>query len=513
MFIVSVKHKNWLFLGLIIILGVFLRSYNLGIDYFWYDEVNSILVANETSFTLSFFEKCCQERNPPLFFILVKILKVFGSSEAMLRVLPAFFGILTIIAIYKIGKLIFNDKVALISSLIFSLSPFNVYYSHELRSYTLFTFIATVSVYCFYISLTRNKRWFSYIFFTALCFYTHAFALFLIAAEAIFFISFIRNHRKLLRRWIISQAAIFLFILPWLPIFVRQAVNAGLSGELSQWIPESSLSSFLENLRVFSSGYNAAPDIGSLVILLFGILFLLGLYFSFYKNKYAAVFTFSWFFIPILSAMLISTVVPIYLFRGLIYASVPYYIFVAYGCYSVYQYTAFIFRKALFCLVLIAIGLISCMTLRNFYLNIYPSSDFEFSSGVFPRKNMRGVVNYIKDELQKKDVIVNTCRSSYLPIYYYIGREYRHKLIDKMTPKSYYSAYKNILAVVEMLPDDINRFGFEYDRIWLVNSSWNPKNMEYQLDKGTQDWLNNNCVLIKNKDFEGAQVFLFKVNK
>ena len=69
------------------------------------------------------------ENNPPLFFLLIHYwIKLFGISAFSTRFLPLIFSTLTVLFIYKTGRKFFNTRLAVLASLIFTLSNFNIFF-------------------------------------------------------------------------------------------------------------------------------------------------------------------------------------------------------------------------------------------------------------------------------------------------------------------------------------------------------------------------------------------------
>ena len=105
--------------------------------------------------------------------------KVFGSSDIMLRGFSVIFGILTIPAIYMAGKeldkIIKNpsqngiNKVAIVATSIAALNSLFIYYSQEVRHYSLFFFISTLSA-LFMIKLLTKPIKRNYICYLGVCF-------------------------------------------------------------------------------------------------------------------------------------------------------------------------------------------------------------------------------------------------------------------------------------------------------------------------------------------------------
>ena len=115
------KHNLTLFA--ILLLGFFLRLYHLDQESLWFDEGNALRL------TVLDFNNFLKEGlvHAPLYFKLLKYWVVlFGDSAYSMRFLSLIFGVLAIFAIYKVGELLFDKHVGLISALITALSPFQV---------------------------------------------------------------------------------------------------------------------------------------------------------------------------------------------------------------------------------------------------------------------------------------------------------------------------------------------------------------------------------------------------
>jgi mannosyltransferase len=244
--IVSQKLMYGLLLGIIITLSVILRFYDLRGESFWYDEIITVRVAQDNIWTI------IEGGRPPLYIILAHFwIKLFGTGEAATRSLSAIFGVASIPVIYLIGTELFNRKVGLIGAFLMAISQFQIYYSQDLRYYSLFVLTTLLSFYFFIIALrNRNIGSFTlYVLFSVLLFYTHTFGLFIIVAQNLYFLIRWKHYRKLTLHWITSQAIIVATILPRV---IRLSANAiqGKAGPMN-WLPEPSVWAPLITLRNF----------------------------------------------------------------------------------------------------------------------------------------------------------------------------------------------------------------------------------------------------------------------
>jgi uncharacterized membrane protein len=92
-----------------------------------------------------------QSTHPPLFFCFIHAglvqLSAFDLPLAWkLRILPAFFGIAAIAAIYFLNRLAFSPAAGLMGGALAAVSPFGVYLSQEARHYTLPILLMTIAL-------------------------------------------------------------------------------------------------------------------------------------------------------------------------------------------------------------------------------------------------------------------------------------------------------------------------------------------------------------------------------
>jgi uncharacterized membrane protein len=189
--------EKYLLIG-IILLGLGLRLTNLN-QSFWLDEASQ---AQMSSLSLSQIWSARQaDFHPPLFYFLTHFWLQLGRSESWLRLLPVFFGVVSIAFIYM-----FNKKIGLTAALFLAINPYHIYYSQEFRSYSLLAMLGLLSVL-----LMQRKKYIWMAVVNALLLYTHYSSIFLIFTQ-----------------FIINPISIFYFplslilYLPWIPQFFEQ---------------------------------------------------------------------------------------------------------------------------------------------------------------------------------------------------------------------------------------------------------------------------------------------------
>ncbi|MGF1604043.1 MAG: glycosyltransferase family 39 protein, partial [Thermosynechococcaceae cyanobacterium] len=151
-----------------------------------------------------------------------------------LRSLPAFLGILTIPAVYRLNRLAFSPSAGLAASLMMAVSPFAVYLSQEARHYTLPMLLLTLSLVGLVLMLqdlcerqvVSPGIWVGWVIINGLGFYTHYFYALAVMAQVLTILGLTWLYRAKLPRqaWGVigfAIAGIILIDIPLLPQFIE----------------------------------------------------------------------------------------------------------------------------------------------------------------------------------------------------------------------------------------------------------------------------------------------------
>jgi 4-amino-4-deoxy-L-arabinose transferase-like glycosyltransferase len=231
--------RRWLAveLGLLAALAAVIRFWGIGERALWLDEANTVLIAGKGP--AGVVDALARDGNPPLFYWLLHVwMKLFGSSEAAVRSLPAVFGILGVLAVYLAARTLFpgRPRIATIAGAIALLSPLHVYYSQECRMYTLSPLLGILA----FVSLDRfleSGRARPLVFHAALLaagLYTHNYFLFLLpVGPAIALLAPGRAGRgRVLLGTLAAAAAALVLYSPWIPVLLGQSRSG-----VDAWIP------------------------------------------------------------------------------------------------------------------------------------------------------------------------------------------------------------------------------------------------------------------------------------
>jgi uncharacterized membrane protein len=182
-------------LGLILVIGIFFRCYNLEEKVYWHDEVyTSIRTAGyngEEIVELVFNKKIINPKellryqvlspektwqdtldkliehpeHPPLYYLLSRgWQELFGSSIAMTRSLSVVFSLLLLPVAYWFCQELFDSpKVGLYAIGLIAISPVQVLYAQEAREYSLLVLTTAISCVALVGSVKRNNwQWWSF---------------------------------------------------------------------------------------------------------------------------------------------------------------------------------------------------------------------------------------------------------------------------------------------------------------------------------------------------------------
>jgi len=338
--------------------GFILRFYNLGGNSLWLDEATTLTFARQSVGEI-WASVAAGEFNPPLFYWLEHGMILFGESEFVLRFLPAFLGVLTIPVIYLIGKEFRDKNVGLLAAVLLTFSPFHIFYSQEARAYAPMLFFFSLAL-LFYIKAYRSnetRSWVIFGIFSALIFWMHLYAS---VSIAVFIFHALVTHageiRRDLRRARGIALSIVVFIIATLPLLI---VAVYLFMKLTSSAPTIGMRGlnviYLTLLQI--SGFN------DLIMVLFIFLFLIGVAYTWHKDRDGALLLIFMLAIPLGLTVILSSRMPM-MPRHLAFLLPVYFIGIASSYPAFY---ALVRDKRAIYLAIIGVFLISTPFLATYY--------------------------------------------------------------------------------------------------------------------------------------------------
>tara|TARA_Y100000310_G_scaffold149558_1_gene148913 strand:- start:644 stop:2203 length:1560 start_codon:yes stop_codon:yes gene_type:complete len=453
-----------LLLSLILLLGIFLRFYNIGDESFWLDETATATAVRDYNFfeifsngfirgnvTPEYFEE--EGNDLPLYYSLLYFwTKLFGVSELSLRILSALFGSLSILLVYFVAKELTDKKVALLSSFIFSLSMLNIVYSQEARLYSLLTFIVLSSVY-FLVKLIKTEK-LSYLALLTIVniigIYTAFIYIFFVFFQFAYALVMFKFHPKFAKKLVVSLFLMGLFYLPILQKVLSQKVGAAMYlakptilgiakfwFTFNSWIyPSTELRQniYYQNFSQFGIIDWILVTSPFLLVILMTALFTLGIFsimsrlnkqgfifkkFELFKLKYFVknnwvILLLLWFFVPLLSELLLSILHP----TASLFGPAKFLIFI-FPAYAILISVGILSLKWKYSKVLILLFVIfSLLPLASYYVNV--------NKGEWGK-----VASFMKDNIKDDEVILLDRASTIIAFDYYYGiADNRHPAYD-----------------------------------------------------------------------------------
>ncbi len=218
-----------MYLLLVTLLGLVTRLI-LSNQSFWLDEGASIMMARLSLSQL--LEGIKMDFHPPIFYALLHYwLPLAGNTDWLIRLPFILLATTTIPAVYYLCREVFGDKsrVPLLSAVFLALNPLHIYYSQELRMYSLVTLLVVLS---WHSLLKKNYYWAS--FFNFLSFFTFYGAVFNIISQTIYL--FFNKSKHAFQSVLLITLPTLVIFLFWWPIFSIQLQNGSyLSSILPGW--------------------------------------------------------------------------------------------------------------------------------------------------------------------------------------------------------------------------------------------------------------------------------------
>ncbi|HEX9817631.1 MAG TPA: glycosyltransferase family 39 protein [Patescibacteria group bacterium] len=199
-------------LWLILVFALLLRLPLLN-GSFWLDEAAQAL---ESVRPLSQQLNIIPDFQPPLLHYIVHFAAQVSISEWWLRLWGALIpGLVTIWATFKLGEKLFNRQVAVVASLLLATSSFHVFYSQELRPYSLPAMWAILSTLLIF---KKDFSWWRFTLVTLLGFYSSYLYPFFFIAQ----LWLIAKQKGGFGHVVKIITVMVVLFAPWLPMFWRQ---------------------------------------------------------------------------------------------------------------------------------------------------------------------------------------------------------------------------------------------------------------------------------------------------
>ena len=273
-------------MALVLLLTTGLGARGLNANPLWNDELNSLEhIGGYRSHYVGGFDFLQtmysvrdhdQVHAPGYFLLLGTWGSVAGWSPVALRYLSLLLGLIGVAFTYRLGRDTVSWRVGLFAALIMGTSGFFIYYTHELRMYSMNATVVIVALWSYHHVLTRRGtvRWYAWPLLTlaaAIPLYTHYFSGIVIGVLAGYHATFAfyrlvwQRATRNVWRWLFMGTAIGLAGLSFLP-WIRTAVSGrGAAHGASKTLAETALNPVelvLALLERFGGGWAILTALG-----------------------------------------------------------------------------------------------------------------------------------------------------------------------------------------------------------------------------------------------------------
>ena len=264
--------------------------------------------------------------HPPLYYSIVKIFRYFGRSEMLLRFPSAAFGVLAVWVLWSLVRENWGIAPAFGAAAILATSQTSIWYSQEMRMYSMIIFLSALSLKYFlkFVSpgaVVKKQDAIGLILSNTALLYTHNVTLFLWIAQAMCMCVWICvpgmrvNRVASFKRWLGCQSIIVILYVPWIYIFLSQAMQI----KSYFWLDKPDIGTVISTVNsVFS--YESRP-------ILVPILLVCGINVFRKRRDMRVVATAACILLPIVFCYLYSIMfTPIMLPRVLVYIAIPFFV-------------------------------------------------------------------------------------------------------------------------------------------------------------------------------------------
>lgn len=214
-------YKHLLYGGFPCLVGLATRLYRLSEQSIWHDEWITLSSASAPDvFSMFHFMRIIAPEHGimPVYYVLNYFWMVLvGTDPVLLRLFPVLIGVLSIMVLYALVAYLYGVHAGCIAALCMAMSPPHIWYSQEMRQYSLLVLFVIISVLLLFLWAHKSHvKSFLYLhcFFNILILWTHVFAGLVLLPMGLYV--FLRQGLKQSLGWIAMNSAIVLSLLAYI---------------------------------------------------------------------------------------------------------------------------------------------------------------------------------------------------------------------------------------------------------------------------------------------------------
>lgn len=158
------SNREWVLIAAIVMIGSVFRFVLLERQSIWGDEACMVYLTQDTPrailHALMAEDRPDVDVAPPLYFLLVHSWQdAFGTSIRAFRAFSAVWGIIAVLSGILLARKLSDFPTACIVGLLIAFSPFQIWYSQEIRMYSMATALAALSLLGISGCLIHRRHW------------------------------------------------------------------------------------------------------------------------------------------------------------------------------------------------------------------------------------------------------------------------------------------------------------------------------------------------------------------
>jgi mannosyltransferase len=447
-----------------------LRLFHLGERVVWFDEANSLLVAR--AMPAEIVGAARDDVHSALYYLILHVWQSAVTGETGARMLSVLAAVAAVTAVYFLGSQLAGRSAGLLSAGLLALSPLHVWYSQEIRMYSVQTLLICLS----FLSLLKSLRegrgisWIGYVLCTALALYVQYTSIFAVLAQNVFAAFYYRKNRRTFRHWLLSQCAVALLFAPCLPLLLWQTTRV--TGR--SWIQPLELRQLVGFISLFSGAYlgDARSRVLSVLVTIVALGTAVTVLCRKRENRETACLLILWFSLPIFLLLVLSLQQNLFLPRTLVYTTPALALLI--GCALARA------ENGIECLAstLMVVALVSAnfFALRNYYASENP----------WVKSDLREGAHEVAGNFHAGDVIVHSSQFTYRPFQYYLGDRVLQGVVRQPEQLAHLFA---VIGDGHLPQNDAN-----FRRIWLVLY---PDFKEQGFDEKVHKWMDGHHQFVR----------------
>jgi len=440
-----------------------------------------------------------REVNMTFYYVLLRIWRLAGENEVVIRSLSVAAGVANILVLYLLGRRLFGPRVGLVAAFLISINTYHIQFSQFARSYSLLALLATLSSLLFVNCLERPywRNWLGYLVISVLGVYSHLYAAFVLLAQWVS-LAFLRLRDVPWRGWLISALCMVLLLLPLGVIAMLRTPS------WATWVP---VPKFRDIPDVY---YVLTGERGGRTGILLGLFYCISCVIALLEARRSRVFSgtlrplwrygflLTWLFLPVVAAFAVSQLKSIFFTHYLIICLPPLMLLAAVGLDAMPK------RALIGGLFIVAI--LSSHQIYKYYVDFNGHED------------LRGATRYILSHVRADDGVLFFAPYIQKTFEYY--RE-RSEGASKPPPFTILSMDTRVIQLWKrlrdsgraspvQLPPSWTELPSNYHRVWLMLShDWDANPDSYAVSRSIEVSLARKYCSVAEEQFTDVRVLLY----